>query len=95
VGRKHYPILVGRKTSALLYGVFLLLAYVSIVIGVFLNLLPLPSLIALLTAILAWRAYSNVRGNEDNLPALSPSMGMNVMVNLATPLLLAVGLFIG
>ena len=95
VGRKHYPIQVGRKTSTVLYGVFLLLAYVSIVIGVVLNLLPLPCLIALLTAILAWRAYRGVRGNEDNLSALGPSMGMNVMVNLATPLLLAIGLFIG
>lgn len=95
VGRKHYPILVGRKTSAVLYGVFLLLAYVSIIVGVLLNLLPLPSLIALLTAIIAWRAYSGVRGNEDNPQALGPSMGMNVIVNLATPLLLAVGLFIG
>jgi 1,4-dihydroxy-2-naphthoate octaprenyltransferase len=95
VGRKHYPILVGRKTSAVLYGVLLLLAYISIVVGVILKLLPLTCLIALLTAILAWRAYSNVRGNEDNLPALGPSMGMNVMVNLATPALLAIGLFIG
>jgi 1,4-dihydroxy-2-naphthoate octaprenyltransferase len=95
VGRKHYPILVGRKTSAVLYGGFLLLAYFSIVFGVVLNLLPLPCLIALLTAILAWRAYSGVRGNEDNPPALGPSMGMNVIVNLATPVLLAIGLFIG
>ncbi len=95
VGRRHYPILVGRKTSLALYGVLLLLAYLSIVVGVLLNLLPVTCLIALLTAILAWRAYRGVRGNEDSLPNIVPSMGMNVMVNLATPVLLAVGLFIG
>ena len=95
VGRKHYPILVGRKTSAVIYGVLLLLAYVSIIVGVILKLLPIYCLIALVTAILAWRAYSGVRGNEDNPPLLGPSMGMNVVVNLATPLLLAIGLFIG
>ena len=95
VGRRHYPILVGRKTSLVLYGVLLLLAYLSIVVGVLLNLLPIYCLIALLTAILAWRAYRGVRGNEDSLPNIVPSMGMNVMVNLATPVLLAVGLFIG
>jgi 1,4-dihydroxy-2-naphthoate octaprenyltransferase len=95
VGRRHYPILVGRKTSLVLYGVLLLLAYLSIVVGVLLNLLPITCLIALLTAILAWRAYRGVRGNEDSLPNIVPSMGMNVMVNLATPVLLAVGLFIG
>jgi 1,4-dihydroxy-2-naphthoate octaprenyltransferase len=95
VGRRHYPILVGRKTSLMLYGILLLLAYLSIVIGVILNLLPTTCLIALLTSILAWRAYRGVRGNENNPPAFGPSMGMNVMVNLATPLLLAVGLFIG
>jgi 1,4-dihydroxy-2-naphthoate octaprenyltransferase len=95
VGRRHYPILVGRKTSLVLYGVLLLLAYLSIVVGVLLKLLPIYCLIALLTSILAWRAYRGVRGNEDSLPNIVPSMGMNVMVNLATPVLLAIGLFAG
>jgi 1,4-dihydroxy-2-naphthoate octaprenyltransferase len=60
-----------------------------------LALLPIYSLIALLTAILAWIAYRRVRQNADNIPALIPVMGMNVIIVLTTPVLLSIGLFIG
>jgi 1,4-dihydroxy-2-naphthoate octaprenyltransferase len=95
VGRKHYPIVIGRKASSLLYGSFLLMAYLSVIIGVLLRLLPVTSLISLLTAILAWRVYRDVYKNAENIPALIPSLGMNVMINISMPVLLAIGLFIG
>jgi len=95
IGRKHFPITIGRKASSTLYGIFLSLAYVSIIVGVILGLLPATSLIALLTAFLAWRAYQGARQHSEDIPGLIPSMGLNVIINLATPALLAVGLFIG
>jgi 1,4-dihydroxy-2-naphthoate octaprenyltransferase len=95
IGRRHFPITIGRKASSLLYGSFLLLAYLSIVVGVVLALLPVFSLVALLTAILAWQAWQGASHNAENIPALIPSMGMNVIISLATPLLLAVGIFVG
>jgi 1,4-dihydroxy-2-naphthoate octaprenyltransferase len=95
IGRKHFPITVGRQASSKLYGVLLLLTYLSIVIGVILTLLPAPSLIALMTAILAWRAYQGIRKNVENIPGLIPMMGMNVIITLTTPVLLAIGTFIG
>jgi 1,4-dihydroxy-2-naphthoate octaprenyltransferase len=95
IGRKHFPITMGRQASAVLYGVFLLLAYVSVVIGVIFVLLPRYSLLALLTVIPAWKAYRGAYQNAENIPSLIPSMGLNVVINLTTPILLAVGLFIG
>ena len=95
IGRKHFPIVIGRKASASLYGTLLFLTYASVVIAVLLGVLPRFALLALLTTIPAWRAYQGARHNAENIPALIPSMGLNVMVNLATPVLLAVGLFIG
>ena len=95
IGRKHYPITIGLKASSVVYGVFLLLAYLSVVIGVLTKLLPVFSLLALLTVFLAWRAYQGARRSVDNTPSLIPFMGMNVMINLLTPVLLAIGLFIG
>lgn len=95
IGRKHFPITIGRKASSILYGIFLALAYLSIIAGVLLALLPIFSLVALLTTILAWRAYQSAKQNSENIPALIPSMGMNVNINLSTPILLAIGLFIG
>jgi 1,4-dihydroxy-2-naphthoate polyprenyltransferase len=95
IGRKHFPITIGRQASAALYGIFLLLAYVSVVVGVIFILLPRYSLLALLTVIPAWKAYRGAYQNAENIPALIPSMGLNVVINLTTPILLAVGLFIG
>jgi 1,4-dihydroxy-2-naphthoate octaprenyltransferase len=95
IGRRHYPILIGRKASAIIYGVLLLTVYVSVVVGILLGLLPIFSALALLTVFIAWRTYRGSRLNAENIPGLVPSMGMNVVLNLLTPLLLAVGLIIG
>jgi 1,4-dihydroxy-2-naphthoate octaprenyltransferase len=95
IGRRHYPITLGRQISSLIYGAFLLGAYLAVVIGVILRLLPGFSLLALLTGVLAIGAYRGARQNAENIPALVPSMGMNVILNLVTPALLAIGLYIG
>jgi len=94
IGRRHFPITIGRRSSALLYGALLLSAYVSIVAGAILGLLPPFSLIALITIFLAWKAYRGAYANAENVPALIPAMALNVIVILAAPLLLALGLFI-
>ena len=57
-------------------------------VGVILSLLPWLSLLAILTAIPAWKAYQGAYQNADNIPALIPSMGLNVLVNLAAPVFL-------
>jgi 1,4-dihydroxy-2-naphthoate polyprenyltransferase len=95
IGRKHYPILIGRKASSIIYGALLLLTYLSVIVGILLRLLPIYSGLALLTIFLAWRAFRGSRLNADNPPALIPFMGMNVVLNLLTPVLLTAGLFLG
>jgi 1,4-dihydroxy-2-naphthoate octaprenyltransferase len=95
VGRRHFPILLGRTASAYIYIAFLIAAYLVIVMGVFFGLLPLFSLLALLTIGFAIQIVRSVLVNSENIPALIPAMGQNVIVNLLTPVLLAIGLFIG
>jgi 1,4-dihydroxy-2-naphthoate polyprenyltransferase len=95
IGRRHFPIRIGRKLSSRLYGINFLLTYVSIVVGVIFHWLPGLSLSALLTAMLAWKAYKGAQENAENIPALVPSMGLNVIIVLTTPILLALGLFFG
>lgn len=94
IGRRHFPILIGRSLSSRLYGIFFLLTYVSILVGSLFKLLPVFCLASLLTAIPAWRAYQGARKNAENVPALVPSMGLNVITVLATPILFAIGLMI-
>lgn len=94
-GRRHYPILLGRMASAYIYIAFLIAAYMVVVVGVFFRLLPPFSLLALLTLVFAVQIVRSVLANAENVPALLPTMGQNVIVNLLTPVLLAIGLFLG
>ena len=94
VGRRHFPITIGVEASSVLLGVMYLLAYLAIVLGVLLSLLPRYALIALLTAGFAWRSYRRARRYATDIPALLPAMKINVLVNLLTPALLAVSFFV-
>jgi 1,4-dihydroxy-2-naphthoate octaprenyltransferase len=95
VGRRHFPILLGRTVSSYIYIAFLVFTYLVIVLGVVFGLLPPFSLLALLTLVFAIQIIQNVLKNSEDVPALLPAMGQNVLVNLLTPVLLAIGLFIG
>jgi len=95
IGRRNFPILLGRKASSLLYAAFLLAAYLAIVFGVAFDLLPRLCLIGLLTLALAVPAAHGAYRHADDVEKLTPFLGMNVLINLLTPTLVAVGLFFG
>jgi len=95
VGRKHFPMTMGIRRASLLYGALLMLAYVSIVVGVMLGLLPVMSLVALATLGVAFMAYRRARQHAASVPGLIPALAMNVVVNISTPPLVALGLFLG
>ena len=94
VGRRHYPIVIGRKASSVIYGAFLLSTYLSIVAGWALGLLPAWALLGLVTLVIAVPTAVNAYRYADDLEKLIPSLGMNVLLTVATPILTAVGLFI-
>ncbi len=95
VGRRHFPILIGRRKSSIIYIAFLAAAYVSILAGVVLGLLPAWALLGLLTVPLAIQAGRGAYRHADDMPNLGPHLAQNVLINIATPVLLAIGLFIG
>ena len=92
--RRHYPVLLGRVASGYIYIAFLLAAYLVIALGVILGFLPFFSLLGLLTLVISVQVIRNVLINSENIPALIPSMGQNVLINLLTPALVAIGFFI-
>lgn len=94
IGRRHYPILIGRRASSVLYALFLALAYLSLLWGVTMQLLPKWCLLGLSTAALAVPACMVAYRHPDRIEKLLPAMGMNVVINIGTPLLVAVGFFI-
>lgn len=95
VGRLHFPIVIGRKYSSIIYASFLAAAYLSIIFGVLTGYLPVATLLGLLTAFLAVPVAISVYKNADDIPTIIPLMGKNVLINILTPALMAVGLFLG
>jgi 1,4-dihydroxy-2-naphthoate octaprenyltransferase len=94
IGRQHFPIAIGRQTSSLIYAAFLVLSYLSIVLGVYFGYLPKFSLIGLLTICIAVPASIGAYRYAENIKKLIPFMGLNVVINIATPVLVAIGLII-
>jgi len=95
IGRRNLPIILGKKTSSLIYGMFLLLAYLSIACGVYFGYLPKASLLGLGTLVIAVPAFIGALRYAEDTKRLIPSMGLNVVINIVTPTLVAVGLFFG
>jgi 1,4-dihydroxy-2-naphthoate polyprenyltransferase len=95
VGRRHVLIVLGPRIGGLVYGLLLLLAYLAIAGGVAGGYLPRACLLGLATFILALpTAIAAVRHGR-TVARLIPYLACNVLVNLLTPVLVAVGLFIG
>ena len=94
IGRKHLPIVAGRRFSAVVYSAFLLLAYVSIVVGVLARWLPPASLLGLIPLPAAILAIVDACRYADDPPRLARAMTLNVIVNLLTPALVGIGMLI-
>ena len=95
VGRKHLPIKIGKEKSSWIYIVFLLLPYAVIIYGVITGYFPLSSLIGFLSLPLVILNSRGVLHHADNTEELIPFLGQNVIINLITPVLVAIGIFIG
>ncbi len=95
IGRHHLPIVAGRRTAVLVYGLFLLATYLSIILGVALKILPWTALLGLASLFLAIPTFIGAYRNADALEALIPYLARNVLLVILTPLLVAIGLFFG
>ncbi len=91
-GRRHLPIILGRRRAASVYCAINVLAYGLILGSVLAGAIPWPALLGLATLPLAFRAAKGALSYHDQPEQLIPSLGANVMVVLLTPLLLSLGL---
>jgi 1,4-dihydroxy-2-naphthoate polyprenyltransferase len=94
VGRKHVLIVWGPRRSSLIYGLFLAATYLVILAGIASGLLPKMSSLGLLTLPLAIPTMIGVHRHAHDIPKLLPYLGLNVVLNLATPALVAIGFFV-
>ncbi len=93
-GRRHLPIAWGRPRAARVLVALYALAYASLAWGVATGVLPRACLLGFATLPLAALAARDALRHADEPQALLPAMGRNVIVNLATPVLVALGLVV-
>ncbi|MET0071863.1 MAG: prenyltransferase [Candidatus Thiodiazotropha sp.] len=94
VGRDNYAMAWSAAKSAWLYLLFSLLSYLAIILGVLLGHLPAGALLGLLTAVIAYQVFDGVRRYQGDIERLVPSLGKNVLVTLATPFLIFLGIMV-
>ena len=93
VHRKTLPLFIGEKGAAIVYSALTVAVYLWIIGAVATRMMPVYTLIALLTIPLAAKA---IRGaiNYPNKEILVPGMASNVLTILLTQLLLGIGFII-
>ena len=94
VGRRNYPMVVGRKNAAYIFAASMAGVYLALIAGWALVLLPAWALLGLGTLPLGVITVIGAFRYADNLEKLAPYMGYNVILNIVTPILAAIGLFI-
>ncbi len=91
VGRQHYPILIGRRRSALIGGAFLLLAYAPIAGGVLTGFFPKMAALGLIPLLFAVPLAWNMWRKSESPNSIVSYLGFNVAVIMATIILFAAG----
>ena len=98
VGRDTLPIALGLEGALPVYGLFALLAYLSLGLGVAASLLPPGALVGLLglpASLVVYLAVRRILSQGGSLlPALQAPMGINVALTLATPVFMVLGIWL-
>lgn len=90
-GRKHLVVRLGKKNSAVWYGIVELAAFVTIAAGVALGILTPWALVGLLAVVMAAKAIQGAMRNYEGFEEIFPAMGANVIAVLGMNALLAIG----
>ncbi|MBI4651781.1 prenyltransferase [Candidatus Desantisbacteria bacterium] len=93
-GRKHIVIVLGPKIAAWIYTIFNLSVYIWVIFGILSGIMPVWTLLCLLTLPLAFKAIEGALKFRDNREKFIPAQGANVGMVLITQVLLAIGYLI-
>lgn len=93
VGRRHLPIVIGRRHSASVYTLLALGSYLLLLLGVAVGALPWQSLLGLLSLPLLLKILPGIFRLADKPRELAPYLGLNVLLCHLYPLLLSAGLY--
>lgn len=94
VGRRHLPMLLGRPRAARVHAALVLVTFAALLAAIMVGVLPAFCALGFVTVPLAVAVVTRSARHADDLPALLPVLGLNVALTLATPALVASGLFL-
>jgi 1,4-dihydroxy-2-naphthoate octaprenyltransferase len=86
-GRKTLVIIVGKKNATFLFWIFPTISYFVIMLGVFINVFPIMSLITLFSIPLVVKAGLGLKKNFDSIDDLIPYMSSTLMFSRITGVL--------
>jgi len=95
IGRRTFPIAFGLKNSNIVYAVFMLAAYLSILFYTVAGYIPALSVIALTPIALSLYALIGAVKYGARIGDFPQHMAANVGASILTPLLLAISIIIG
>ncbi|UQB43391.1 prenyltransferase [Thiomicrospira microaerophila] len=94
VGRRNLVIAYGEKTGVRVFNLFLITSFVGLVALALTDCIPLWSLLGLLMLVLAIPLMIKLITSPHPFRPSSTDLASNVIINLATPALIALGLLI-
>lgn len=89
-GRKTLPIVLGYRKAAILYSAIMIMTYIWVVVGVIFRLMPVWTLLSILTLPFAIKAIKGSLTFKSPME-LGPAQGANVATVLLTQLLMGIG----
>ncbi len=95
IGRKTFPIIYGLQCSNIVYILSAIASFILILILVFIQTLPMFSLIALLPFVCVAYAYKGAITFTSSIGEHSKYLAMNVVAAIFIPLLLSISIFLG
>ena len=94
-GRRHLVIVFGKRVSGIIYSIFLMCVYLIFILGAVKGTMPVTVLLCFITFPVAVYTVYNVLRYGSEKQKIIPTLGINVIVVLATDFLLAVGYVMG
>ena len=90
-GRRHLVITMGKRSASMLFVALLIASYLCIIIGVLTKIMPLVTLIGLMTIGLGWKTAKGALTHYNDTGQLIPVLGSNVITILGTQALITIG----
>ena len=95
VGRNTFPIAFGLNKSNIVYTIFLMAAYLSILIFIAKGLIPNQSIIAVIPIVFSLFALLGAKKHTSKIGDFPRYLGANVAAAILTPLLLGISIING